>query len=208
MEVRQYLAPADKDGYVVHPSTYTEHNEQYYPGQQHYGGSVTPKKGAGKKRHTKHDPKCDLPIPDGVILPYSSGAPYPPALDEFYLPVSVNTDTKKKGVKKQSKPPSDKPPTADQKGIPVDEWGEAGPTYTFIRAASENLFQRAVPQDLASQKSFDNDQGQTINAQNNNNGWVPMNERTYNSYTFPCKGKADGFYPDVNLSCEVSVSQC
>jgi hypothetical protein len=143
------------------------------------------------------DPKCDLPIPDGVILPYSSGAPYPPALNEYYLPVAKQPDIKDTNVKQVA----DKP-RANQKKKSKNNWSE-GPTYTFIASASEQLFQTAVPQDLAAQKGNDNKgaHGQSTKVQNN--GWTPISGRTYNSYTFPCKGKADGLYADVNYNCEV-----
>ena len=127
-----------------------------------------------------------------MILPplkYLSGAPYPPLLDPNYQPIVV--ERKESEVKSEQK--------SDIKEKKADDWSEVDPTYTFIAKASEQQFQTAVPQDLASLKTGADDQPVIVRS----NDWKGIPGQTYKSYTFPCKGKSDDLYADIGLNCEV-----
>jgi hypothetical protein len=158
-------------------------------------------------------------------LKLASGAPFPPNLDQYYRPIRYNPDEPLKVFWKHfdglscadkkiqiinlicSKDDKNCAEFNPPKTVNFRKFHESNdwtplpddPVYKFME--SEHNYQAVVPQEVPKNNDNSNIDDETKRIRGIN--WTGISGRSYDSYTFPCKGKSDGFYADLSYNCEV-----
>jgi hypothetical protein len=171
--------------------------------------------------------KCQMRIPARLLphLKLSSGAPFPPNLDQYYRPIRYNPNEPLKVFWKQFDGSS-----CDHNKIQIinsicskndknctqfnpsktmnfkklnesDDWTPTpdDPVYKFME--SEHKYQAVVPEEVP--QNYDNSNIDEETKRIRGFKWTGISGRSYDSYAFLCKGKVDGFYADFSYNCQV-----